>query len=93
MVPNETVFLSKLSDIDKDIRKFDSVNSVQGVTSLSEVDFPTDYSCPQSLKGNQNSAFPFEPYTINQKENLGPQVLCDITNTKSSPNHAAHQGK
>ena len=72
MIPNDSLFLSKLAEIDKGIRKFDSVNSVKGVTSLPEAVSPIDYSCPQSLMGIQNSVFPSEPTTINQKENLAP---------------------
>ena len=72
MIPNDSLFLSKLVEIDKGIRKFDSVNSVKGVTSLPEAVSPIDYNCPQSLMGIQNSVFPSEPTTINQKENLAP---------------------
>ena len=74
MVSNDSLFLSKLAEIDEGIRKFDSVNNVEGVTSLSEAASPTDYSCPQSLTGNKNPMFPSEPTTIIQKENLAPQV-------------------
>ena len=93
MVSNDSLFLSKLSEINKGIRKFDSVNNVMGVTSLSKATSPTDYSCPQSLMGNRNPVLPSEPTTIIQKENLAPQVLRDITNIKSSPTHSPLQGK
>ena len=46
MVSNDSLFLSKLAEIDEGIRKFDSVNNVEGVTSLSEAASPTDYSSP-----------------------------------------------
>ena len=93
MVSNDSLFLSKLSEIDEGIRKFDSVNNVMGVTSLSKATSPTDYSCPQSLMGNRNPVLPSDPTTIIQKENLAPQVLRDITNIKSSPTHSPLQGK
>lgn len=86
--PNGSLFVSKLAEIDEGIRKFDIVISVKGITSLPEAISPTDYSCPKSLLGIQNSVFPSEPTTINQKENLALQVLCDITNTKPSSIHA-----
>ena len=93
MVSNDSLFVSKLAEIDEGIRKFDSVNNVKGVTSLSEAASPIDYCSPQSLMGNRNPVLPSEPTTIIQKENLAPQVLCDIINIKSSPTHTPLQGK
>nr|POE52719.1 hypothetical protein CFP56_60889 [Quercus suber] len=88
MVSNDSLFLSKLAEIDEGIRKFDLVNNVEGATSLPKAIYPTDYSCPQGLMSTRNSVLPSEPTTIIQKENLDPKVLCDITNIKTSPSHA-----
>ena len=72
LIPIESSFLSKLSEIDEDIRKFDSETSGKGGTPLSEAILPTDYNCSKSLKEVQNSDFPSEHDMIMQKENLVP---------------------
>ena len=84
MIPNESSFLSKLSEIDEDIRKFDFETCGKGDTPLSEAILSTDLCSSKNLKEVQNSDFPSEHAMILQKENLVPQVLCDITNTKNS---------
>ena len=85
LIPNESSFLSKLFEIDEDIRKFDSETSGKGDTPLFKAILPTNLCSSKSLKEVQNLDFPSVHAMILQKENLVPQVLCDITNTKNSP--------
>ena len=91
LIPNESSFLSKLSEIDEDIRKFDSETCGKRDTPLPEAILPIGLCNSKNLKEVQILDFPSENDMILQKENLVPQVLCDITNTKNSP--APIQGK